>query len=196
MSIDYLLLIGNLSKCEYMRKILCELFKNNKQIYNKLHEYNFENDEFYLVTGASLESMNNNLNYNYKKYIFKDICPISFGIENSSGDVDLIIKKGNKIPIIQKNLVKIYKNKYSDLVKIKICEIDNENKKIILSNTHIDIKNMKLIPKNKLDNEFIELLFEFEIDENFNLSVFILDLTTFKRRFEFSINIDVVVKDK
>lgn len=196
MSIDYLLLIGNLSKCEYMRKILCELFKNNKQIYNKLHEYNFENDEFYLVTGASLESMNNNLNYNYKKYIFKDICPISFGIENSSGDVDLIIKKGNKIPIIQKNLVKIYKNKNSDLVQIKICEIDNENKKIILSNTHIDIKNMKLIPKNKLDNEFIELLFEFEIDENFNLSVFILDLTTFKRRFEFSINIDVVVKDK
>lgn len=194
MNIDDLLLIGQTSKCNHMKQLLCELFKNNKLIYNKLKESNFENDDFYLVTGASLEAMNNNLNTNLKKYIFKEICPISFGIENAQGEVDLIIKKGNRIPIIQKNLVKIYKNKNSDLVEIKICEIDNENKnkKLILSSNTIDIKNMKLIPNDYLENEFVELLFEFEIDDNFNLSVFILDRNTFKRRFEFSINIDVV----
>ena len=136
--------------------------------------------------------MNNNLKNNCKKYIFKEICPISFGIENAQEEVDLIIKKGNKIPIVQKNLVKIYKNKDSDLVEIKICEIDDDNKKIILSKNIIDIKIMKLIPNDYLENEFVELLFEFEIDDNFNLSVFILDRNTFKRKFEFSININLV----
>lgn len=190
--IDDLILIGQTSKCNYMKQLLCELFKNNKLIYNKLKENNFENDDFYLVSGATLEAMNNNLKNNCKKYIFKEICPISFGIENAQEEVDLIIKKGNKIPIVQKNLVKIYKNKDSDLVEIKICEIDDDNKKIILSKNIIDIKIMKLIPNDYLENEFVELLFEFEIDEHFNLSIFILDRNTFKRKFEFSINIDVV----
>ena len=195
--IDDLILIGQMSKCSHMKKLLCELFKNNKIIYNKIRENNFENDEFYLVAGTGLEAMNQNLNNNLKKYIFNDICPISYGIENAIGEVDLIIKKGNKIPVVQKNFVKIFKNKNSDFLDIKICEINNENKKIILSYSNINGKNMKLFPSDNdnKDNELVELLFEFEIDINFNLSVFILDKKTFKRRFEFSINIDVI-KDK
>jgi molecular chaperone DnaK (HSP70) len=195
--IDDIILIGQMSKCSHMKNLLCNLFKNNKIIVNKIKESNFENDDFYLVAGTGLEAMNHNLKNNLQKYIFKDICPISYGIENAIGEVDLIIKKGNKIPVVQKNFVKIFKNKNSDFLDIKICEINNENKKVILSHSKINGKNMKLFPldnKNK-DGELVELLFEFEIDINFNLSVFILDKKTFKRRFEFSINIDVI-KDK
>ena len=190
MSIDDIILIGHISKCNNMKKILSELFKYNKIIYNKLSENNFENDDFYLVSGATLESMNNNIKPNLKKYIFKDICPISFGIENSSGEVDIIIKNGDKIPENKKNFVKIYKNKSSDFVDIKICEINNENKKVILSCSNLNCKKMKLF--NELDKDYIELLFEFEIDENLNLTVFILDKKTFKKKFGFSINIDII----
>jgi molecular chaperone DnaK (HSP70) len=197
--IDDIVLIGGASKSGYMKKILSEIFKNNKVIYNKLLNINdniFENDEHYLVSGAALEAMNTNLKPISKKYIFLDICPISFGIENSSGEVDLIIKKGNKVPITQKNFVKIYRKKDTDFVDIKICEINSDNKKVVLSCSNINGKNMKIFDKNdQTENEFVELLFELEIDENFNLSVFILDRQTFKRRFEFSINIDVI-KDK
>ena len=136
--------------------------------------------------------MNNTIKKDLKLYILKDICPNSFGIENSKGEVDLIIKKGDKIPVTRKNFVKIAKNKNNEFADIKICEIDNENKKMILSCNNINCKKMKLINKNKSDNKFIELLFEFEVDENLNLSVFILDRNTFKKRFEFSINIDVI----
>ena len=197
--IDDIVLIGRASKSGYMKKILSEIFKNNKIIHNKflnINENNFENDEHYLVSGAALEAMNTNLKPISKKYIFLDICPISFGIENSNGEVDLIIKKGNKVPITQKNFVKIFRKKDTDFVDIKICEINNDDKKVLLSCSNINGKNMKIFDKNdQNENEFVELLFEFEIDENFNLSVFILDRQTFKRRFEFSINIDVI-KDK
>ena len=197
--IDDIVLIGRASKSGYMKKILSEIFKNNKIIHNKflnIHDNNFENDEHYLVSGAALEAMNTNLKPISKKYLFLDICPISFGIENSNGEVDLIIKKGNKVPITQKNFVKIYRKKDTDFVDIKICEINNDNKKVVLSCSNINGKNMKIFDNNdQNENEFVELLFEFEIDENFNLSVFILDRQTFKRRFEFSINIDVI-KDK
>ena len=189
-NIDDIILIGHISKCINMKKLLRELFKNNKIIFNKLSEYNFENDDFYLVSGATLESMNSNIKPNLKKYIFKDICPISFGIENSKGIVDIIIKKGEKIPENKKNFVKIYKNKKSDFIDIKICEINNENKKVILSCCNLNCKKMKLI--NESEEDFIELLFEFELDENLNLTVFILDKKTFKKKFGFSINIDII----
>ena len=182
-----------------MKKILSDIFKNNKMINNKLssiNENSFENDEFYLASGTALEAMNNSLKNISKKYYFINICPISLGIENFLGEVDLFIKKGNKIPIKQKNLVKIYRTKDSDFVDIKICEINNNNKKVVLSCSNINLKAMKIFPSiandDKYENKFIELLFEFEIDDNFNLSVFILDKQTFKRRFEFSINIDII----
>ena len=192
LNIDDIVLIGQTCKCKYIKKMLSELFQDNKIIYNKLIDYNFENDDFYLVSGTALEAMNNTIKKDLKLYILKDICPISFGIENSKGEVDLIIKKGDKIPVTRKNFVKIAKNKNNEFVDIKICEIDNENKKMILSCNNINCKKMKLINKNKSENKFIELLFEFEVDENLNLSVFILDRNTFKKRFEFSINIDVI----
>ena len=192
LNIDDIVLIGQTCKCKYIKKMLSELFQDNKIIYNKLIDYNFENDDFYLVSGTALEAMNNTIKKDLKLYILKDICPNSFGIENSKGEVDLIIKKGDKIPVTRKNFVKIAKNKNNEFVDIKICEIDNENKKMILSCNNINCKKMKLINKNKSENKFIELLFEFEVDENLNLSVFILDRNTFKKRFEFSINIDVI----
>ena len=197
--IDDIILIGRESKTNYMKKILSDIFKNNKMINNKLssiNENSFENDEFYLASGTALEAMNNSLKNISKKYYFINICPISLGIENFLGEVDLFIKKGNKIPIKQKNLVKIKRTKDSDFVDIKICEINNNNKKVVLSCSNINLKAMKIFPSigsdDKYENKFIELLFEFEIDDNFNLSVFILDKQTFKRRFEFSINIDII----
>ena len=43
-----------------------------------------------------------------------------------------------------------------------------------------------------MGKDFIEILIQFEIDSNLNLCVYVLDVKTFKRRFECLINIDIV----
>ena len=190
LNIDDIILIGNISKCHYMKKKLSEIFINNNIIYNKLNNFNFENDDFYLVSGAAIESTNYN---KINNYIFKNICPISFGIENINGKIDLIIKKGEEMPFSERNFVKMYKKKNYNFVEVKIYEINEENNKMILYKNKLNCENMKLFNNyNKIENDFIELLFEFEIDDNFNLSVYILDRKTFKKRFELAINVDVI----
>ena len=190
--LDDIILIGDMSKCSQMKKKLKELFVNNTIIYNKLNEYNFENDDFYLVSGAALESTSNLNKLN--NYIFKDVCPLSFGIENINGEVDLFIKRGENKPCFRRNFVKFCKEKNSNFVEINIYEINEENSQIVLSSSQLDCQKMKLFNDgyNKVENDYVELLFEFDIDENFNLSVFILDRKTFKKKCEFSINIDVI----
>jgi molecular chaperone DnaK (HSP70) len=191
-SIDDIILIGDMSKSNYIKKKLSELFINNKIIYDKLNEYNFENDDYYLVSGAALESTSNTNKIN--NYIFNDICPISFGIENFNSKVDLLIKKGEKLPCSRRNFVKLYKGKNCDFVEVNIYEINGEKSQMMLSSSQLNCQKMKLFNDgyNKVGNNYVELLFEFDVDENSNLSVFILDIKSFKKKFEFAINIDVI----
>ena len=121
-----------------------------------------------------------------------DICPNSFGIESLNGCMEFVIEKGTIIPTINQKFIKIKtNNKNENLLEIKIYE--GENKEIInnklISFANIDKKNFK---NEKIGNNYIELLIQFEIDKYYNLKVYVLEPKTLKRRFECLINIDII----
>ena len=103
----------------------------------------------------------------------------------------MVIEKGNNIPIKFNKYIKIRKpgKNENNMIKINIYEGENKyakNNKLI-SNNVIDINNFKY---EKRDENGIEILFQFYIDSNYNLNVFILDKITFRRKFECLINFD------
>ena len=104
--------------------------------------------------------------------------------------MDFIIKRGDSIPKEVNKKVKISKLE-GDYIYINIYEGENEyvyNNQLI-SSAKIKIKNFK---NEKIGNNFIEILIKFIINSNSDLSVFILDTKSLKRKFECIINIDIV----
>ena len=125
------------------------------------------------------------------KYKLINIINNSFGIESLNGIMDIVIEKGSNIPIKYNKYIKIKKpgKKDNNMVSINIYEGDNpyvKNNKLICNNL-IDIKNF---PFDKKDENSIEILFQFFIDSNYNLNVYILDRNTFRRQFECLINVN------
>ena len=74
-------------------------------------------------------------------------------------------------------------------IKIYEGEESNVNKNRLISSANIDKKNFKT---EKIGKDYMEILIQFEIDSNLNLCVYVLDVKTYKRRFECLINIDIV----
>ena len=201
-NINSLILIGSLSKTNLFIQILKKLFKYNKYITNQLSNIealnNYVEDDIdeiyedcYIAAGAAIHSYY--ISGTNSKYFLKDICPISFGIETLDGVMDFIIVKGEKIPIINQKFVKVKKNneksKNENCLEINIYEGENKevNKNKLISCVNIEKKNFK---NEKICNNYIELLIQFEIDNFFNLRVFVLEAKTLKRRFECIINFD------
>ena len=200
-NINHILLIGPISKTDSFIQMLKKLFKYNKEILNQLYQIEKINntsnkelfDDFLVASGAAIQSYN--LINADTKHTLIDICPISFGIETLDGLVEFVIEKGVKIPIINQKFIKIKKenekNKNSNYLEINIYE--GENKEVIknklISCVNIDKRNFK---NEKICNNYIELLIQFEIDKYFNLRVYVLEPKTLKRRFECLINIDIV----
>ena len=123
------------------------------------------------------------------KYKLINICQSSFGIENANGFMDIVIEKGSIIPIKFNKYIRIRKLRGNNIVNINIYEGDNKcvrNNKLI-SNNSIDISNFK---QERRDEKSIEILFQFYIDSNYNLNVFILDKISFQRKFECLMNIN------
>lgn len=200
-NINYILLIGSISKTDSFIQMLKKLFKYNKEILNQLYQIEKINntsnkelyDDFLVASGAAIQSYN--LINADSKYTLIDICPISFGIETLDGLMEFVIEKGVKMPIINQKFIKIKKenekNKNSNYLEINIYE--GENKEVIknklISCVNIDKRNFK---NEKICNNYIELLIQFDIDKYFNLRVYVLEPKTLKRRFECLINIDIV----
>ena len=202
-NINSILLIGSLSRTTTFIQILKKLFKYNKDItkqliniesMNDLPFYNDENyEDYYIAAGAAIQSYN--LGTLVNKYILLDICPISFGIESLDGLMDFVIEKGDKIPKLNQKFIKIKRNnancKNENFLEINIYEGENKevNKNKLISCVNIDKKNFN---NEKITNNYIEILIQFEIDKYFNLKVFVLEPKTLKRRFECLINIDII----
>ena len=185
-NINYILIDGQILKTKIFIELLYNLFKDNLEIKNYLNnEYISEHN---IIIGTTIQSLNLNLESPY--YIFKNISPISFGID-SFGIMEFIIKKGTNFPVIKKKKVKIKSLKNEKEIKIKIYEGENIeiNKNRIISYINIDKKHFK---NEKIGEDYIELLIQFELDKYFNLRVFVLDYKSFKKRFECLINIDVI----
>ena len=189
--INDIILIGNMTQNTKLKKMISEIFKdNNKDIYNKLinesNKYNNEIDNS-IIKGSIIQSFNSNMVI--PKYKLINICQSSFGVENTNGFMDIVIEKGSIIPIKFNKYIRIRKLRGNNMVNINIYEGENKcvrNNKLIASNS-IDISNYK---QERKDEKSIEILFQFYIDSNYNLNVFILDKISFRRQFECLMNIN------
>ena len=206
-NINDIILIGPISKTNLFIQMIKKLFKYNKDIVNQLsliekinnsYENNISNDndtnkeqildDFLVACGAAIQSYTlSNIN---SKILLIDISPNSFGIESLDGLMEFVIEKGTKIPVKNQKFVKI-KNNNENYLEINIYEGENKdiNKNKNISCVNIDKKNFK---NEKICNNYIELLIQFEIDKYFNLRVYVLEPKSLKRRFECLINIDVI----
>ena len=162
--INEIVFIGELCREKNFEKIIEQSFKQFCSIHEELTYSNYMDNEkdFYIVGGAAfhaLNSINNNL------YSFNDISPFNIGIEKYNGYMDLIVSKGDKIPVVNKKNIKI-SNESNEL---KICEVEEND----------PMKN-KLIKVIKFDdneinkdiiNGYTELKLEYEFNEKFELNV-------------------------
>ena len=190
--INDIIFTSNQASVFIIKQKISSIFRKNDFLYNKLISYD-NNDyyeiENYTILGATLHSsylFSNNIN----KYKYIDISPISFGIEGPNHNMDFVIEKGNIIPTKINKLVKIEKPK-GNIISINIYEGEDPmvfNNRLI-SKANIDIQNLK-IEKNMKD--YVEILMEFVLDSKFDLSVFILEPKSLKRKFECIINIEIV----
>ena len=179
--INDIILIGNMAHNSKLKKMMSELFKEkNEHIYNKLINKSENIDKNYIIKGAIL--LCNNKNISFPKYKIINISPSSIGIENYNEQMEFLIKKGDYIPIKLNKSVKI-KKPVKNIIAINIYEGESKyvkNNKLISKNS-LDIKNLINIKK---EEKYIELLFQFFMDSNYHLNVFILDKNTYKRQFE------------
>ena len=172
-----IILIGNITKNYMLRKIIYEIFINNKKI---IKGSSFEEKmEYYPVAGAILQSLNSSLLFPNYKLI--NITNLSFGVECFDGLMVFGIIKGKEIPYKNNVFVKIKKQSDNNSIKVNIYEGENKyaiNNKLICSENVImdDIKN---------DMDYHEILFQFSIDLNNNLNVFILDSNSFQIKHKF-----------
>ena len=188
-NIDKIILIASPSTTNKMVLLLKKIFSKSKFIHNNCNNY--------IAIGATFQALNNNMTNPLFKFI--DITNMNFGIETLNGIMNIVVPKGLKIPVQKIKYVKIrngdnagentnHLNKY---LEINIFEGDNryvKNNRLI-SCANIDKRNFK---EEKIGDGFIELLVEFEINSCSNLSVYVLDVKTFKRRFECLTNLDMV----
>ena len=188
-NIDIIILIASPSTTSKMVTLLKNIFSHSKIIHNNCNNY--------IAIGATIQALNNKMIKPLYKFI--DITNMNFGIETLNGIMDVIVPKGLKIPVQKIKYVKIQNgdnmrenaNHLNKYLEINIFEGDNryvKNNRLI-SCANIDKRNFK---EEKIGNGFIELLVEFEINSCSNLSVYVLDVKTFKRRFECLTNLDMV----
>ena len=185
-NINDIILIGNMTHNRKLKKMLSELFKEkNKYVYNKLTKNNIKNkNNNYILKGALIHCFDKSNIYSNKFNII-NISHSSIGVETLDEKIDFGIKKGDNIPIKINKFIKIKKNKNSNYIVINVFEGDNKsvnNNKLISSN-NIDINNL-ICNKKEKEEKYVELLFQFFIDSNYNLSVSILDKNTYNKQFE------------
>ena len=189
LDIDNIILIGQTSNSLKMKKILLDIFQENKKIYEKIicNLFNKNIDNEYLVSiGCVYQALNKN-NLLLQNYIFIDICPSSFGVESIDGTMAIIIQKGEKLPSKNKKLVKL--NNKQDNIYINIFEGEDrfvKNNKFIIS-ACLDKTNFR----KHIGKDFIEVYIQLEIDCDNNLKCFIYEPFS-KSMFECLININVV----
>ena len=195
--IDDIIFIGNTTSINIIKEKIQNIFKNkNKKLYEKLLENPINENKYdeinpnLIVLGAVIQSYNLFSNKEKTLYKYKEITPISFGIEGINNKIEFMIKKGSQLPIKTNKLIK-FKRTNDKKVKINIYEGEEEYsyKNRLISNAEMDIENIENEMKSK---DYVEIMIQFLLNQNFELRVFILDSKTSKRKMEFLINIDIV----
>ena len=186
---DDILLIGQTAKSLEVKKILLNIFKENKKIRDllKTNTYCKEIDTEYLAAiGCSIQLLNNNNLLKYK-YFFIDICPSSFGVESTDGIMEIIIEKGKIVPCKNKKLVKIINKMEKTCINI----FEGEDKFVKNNKFIVSVCIDKFNLRKNIGKQFIELYIQLEMDNYNNLKCFIHEPNG-KNRYECLININVV----
>ena len=162
--INEIVFIGELCREKNFEKIIEQSFKQFCSIHEELIYSNYMDNEkdFYIVGGAAfhaLNSINNNI------YSFNDISPFNIGIEKYNGYMDLIVSKGDKIPVVNKKSIKI-SNESNEL---KIYEVEDNDS---MKNRLIKVIKFEGNELNKdIINGYTELKIEYEFNEKFELNI-------------------------
>ena len=180
--INDIILLGQITQNIKLKKMMSELFKSNKSIYDKLtnnnKKVNNNNLNDYIIKGSLIQI--NNINMVVKKYKFINITNSSLWIETKNGMMD-IIKKGSIIPLQINKFIEIKKNK-NNFISLNIYERKKKN-----------INNNKLILGHLIDStnissqkeDYVELLIYFSIDINNILKIYVLDKKSLAKICEF-----------
>jgi molecular chaperone HscA len=188
-NIDIIIIIASKMTANKINTMIKNIFPTSK-IYNNCNNY--------IVTGATMQALNNSMIKPLYKFV--DITSMNFGIETLNGLMDIIVPKGLKLPVQKIKYVKIKNNNGNNMensnhsnkyLEINIFEGDNKYVKNnrLISCANIDKRNFK---EEKIGEGYIELLVEFEINNYSCLSVYVLDINNFQRRFECLTNLDMV----
>ena len=162
--INEIIFIGELCREKNFKQIIEQSFKQFSSIYDELiySSYIDSEKDFYIVGGAAfhaLNSISNNI------YSFNDISPVNIGIEKYNGYMDLLVTKGDKIPVINKKRVKIN----NDSNQLKIYEIEDKDSmknKLIKA---IEIENNEIY--KDIINGYREIKIEYQFNENIELNI-------------------------
>ena len=162
--INDIIFIGELCREKNFEKLIEQSFKQFSSIYEELIYSNYMDNEkdFYIVGGAAFHALNSISNN--KIYSFNDISPVNIGIEKYNGYMDLLVNKGDKIPIINKKSVKI-SNESNQLKIYEIEDNDSMKKKLIKV---IEIENNEIY---KDINGYRKLKIEYEFNEKLELNI-------------------------
>ena len=182
-NINHIIIEGKILQTKSFYDLISNKYKNNKEIIHDIKNITNNN----IILGTIIES--DNLSKESPLQILMNISPMSFGID-SLNNMDFIIKKGTKVPNINKKLVKIKNDLSKEKAEINIYEGENTeiNKNRFISCINIDKKDLK---NENIYEEYIELMIQFELDSYLNLKVFVLDSKNLKKRFECLIKFDV-----
>ena len=198
-NINNILLIGSISRSDKIKNLLKNMFKHNRLLFNEINNspvISDINNDFYCVIGGAIQAKNYIMGDSYLDncgdniFSLHDISPMSFGVETINGMMEFIIEKGTNIPVEKCKYIKI-RNDRDKYLEIKIYEGENNkacNNRLI-SSANIDKRNFK---SEKVGDNYIEILIQFELNLDLNLCVYVLDIKTMKRRFECLINVDIV----
>ena len=195
--INDIILIGDSIRMNKLNQMLKELFINNKKIYDKLStpqkmKLNEENKNYYIAAGCTIRaySISNEPNF----YTYKNISPISIGIESFDGNMEFIIEKNCDLPFNSIKSIKV-KNNLNDDIIINIYEGEDKeckNNKFI-SRFIFDKKEIRF-NEEMSNKKYFDLLMEFKIDNYLNIQFYINDNKTNENLIKCEINIEKIEK--
>ena len=165
--INEVIFIGQICKEKKFHEIVEILFISS--IYEELIYSNYLDAEkdYYNVGGAAYHALNYINNNNI--YSFEDVCPFDIGIINYLGELNLIINKGETIPISKEKILKI-KNENS----LKLYEKLGNNKNRLIGTIELDNESKNDI-ENILKYGYKEIKIKYEVNDKIELSISIFN---------------------
>ena len=159
--INEIIYIGDIFKEENIMINIEELFKQKNLLSDDalINNTDYSDNAFYAVGGACFYGINlkNNI------FSFKDISHFNLGIKTYNDTLYYLTKKGDIIPIRNKETIKIGKSG-----ELELYEEDNKTKEKKLIGK-FDIDNNINYNENKLN--YNEITIEYELNEDLNLTI-------------------------